>query len=170
MNRLNIIVIRAVAFALFVIAVSSRLAIAQTTSLVGTWTLVSNEIVAADGSRKPGFGPNPTGLAMFDAGGRYSIQILAPGRPNFASNDRLKGTPEENQAFVTGNNPHFGKYSVNDKDHTITFAIEHAAFPNWDGTNQVRAFTLIGDTLKYTTPASAFSDGHLVEVVWQRAK
>lgn len=170
MTRVVALITSAVAFAFLSISFSSPAAFARNTSLVGTWTLVSNDVIAANGTRKPGFGPTPAGLAMFDAAGRYSIQILDPDRPKFASNDRVKGTPGENQAFVLGNNPHYGKYSVNDTNHTITFEIEHAAFPNWDGTKQIRSFTLVGDTLKYTTPASAFADGHSVEVVWQRAK
>jgi hypothetical protein len=168
-NRVIARITSVVAFAFLAISFSSHDALAQKTSLVGIWTLVSVDSVAADGSRTHGYGPNPAGILMFGDAGRYSIQIQSTDRPKFASNDRLKGTSEENQAFVQGSNPHWGRYSVNDTDHTITFAIEHAAYPNWDGTQQIRPFTLIGDVLKYVTPATATS-GRTVEVVWQRAK
>jgi hypothetical protein len=169
MNRIIALIASVVAFAFLALSFLSRDALAQNTSLVGTWTLVSVDSIAADGSRTHGYGPNPAGIAIFDAAGRYAIQVQSTNRPKFTSNDRLKGTPEENQAYVQGVNPHWGRYSVNDTDHTITFPIEHAAYPNWDGTQQIRPFTLIGDVLKYITPATA-NNGRTVEVVWQRAK
>jgi len=158
------------AFAFLAVYVLSRDALARDTSLVGTWTLVSVDGISADGNRAHVFGTRPAGIAMFDAAGRYSIQIVTTDRPKFASNDRWNGTPEENQAFVRGSNPHWGRYSVNDTDHTITFQIEHASYPNWEGTQQIRHFTLIGYVLKYIVPATASSGGRINETVWQRAR
>src|SRR5690349_11023982 len=66
--------------------------------LVGTWTVVSNSGVQPDGKKFQPFGANPVGLLMFDSGGRYSLQICSASRPKFASNNRMKGTPEENKA------------------------------------------------------------------------
>src|ERR1044071_7599438 len=63
--------------------------------LMGTWTVVSNETVQPDGKRTQTFGPNPQGILMFDAGGRYALQLCSSERPKFASNNRLQGTPEE---------------------------------------------------------------------------
>ena len=48
-----------------------------------------------DGTQIPNYGPNPRGMIMFSPEGRYSSQIMRDiGRPNFAANDRLKGTPD----------------------------------------------------------------------------
>lgn len=41
--------------------------------IVGTWMLVSDENVTADGIRRNGFGPNPVGMAVFDATGNFSV-------------------------------------------------------------------------------------------------
>lgn len=169
MKRFIVSLLRVVSLAFLALSFSSQDALAGGTSLVGTWTLVSVDSISPDGTRTHPYGPNAVGLAMFDAAGRYTIQIQSSDRPKFVSDDRLKGTPEENLAFVRGVNPHFGRYSVNDADRTITLHIEHAAFPNWDGTDQVRPFTLIGNELKYVTPVTA-TNGRTVEVVWQRAK
>jgi hypothetical protein len=79
----------------------------------------------------------------------------------------MDGTAEENKATVQGANPHWGTYSVNGTDKTIDFKIEHAFFPNWEGTEQKRPFTLIGDQLRYTATAST---GGMAELVWRRAK
>jgi len=170
MNRSIVLIPMVIAFAFLALSLFSRGALAQNTSLVGTWTLVSVDRINADGSRTHQFGPNPAGIAIFDAAGRYSIQVQATGTPKFASNNRLKGTPEENQAFVQGSNPHWGRYSINDTDHTITFQLEHAAYPNWDGTTQIRPFTLVGDVLRYIVPVTASSEGSTGETVWRRAK
>jgi len=122
--------------------------------LVGTWMIVAIDDLRPDGSRVPLFGPDPQGMLMFDADGRYSLQLCRAGRPKFTSNNRLKGTPEENQAIVHGCNPHWGRYSVNETDRTVTFYIDHAMYPNWEGTQQKRSFALEGDELKYTVPYS----------------
>ena len=137
--------------------------------LVGTWTLVLVDNVRPDGSRIHLYGPSPSGLLMFDAGGRYGLQIVSAGRPAFAANDKSRGTADEYQAAVQGSNAHFGTYAVDQAKGTITFRIEHASFPNWEGTEQTRAFTLVGDHLKYTVPAPTTGGGAVGEVEWQRA-
>ena len=63
--------------------------------LIGTWTYVSVDIVHSDGSRLPLFGPNPSGLASFDANGRYLLLTARMDLPKFASNNRNGGTAEE---------------------------------------------------------------------------
>ncbi len=166
MSRLSSLKMTTVALlgiALFVAPASAQTA----KDLVGAWTLVSDENVRPDGSRVQAMGPNPQGFLIFDADGRYSLQLLRPGRPKFASNNRMEGTSEENKAAVQGANPHWGTYSVNEADKTIVFKIEHAFFPNWEGTEQKRPFTITGDLLKYTATAST---GGIAELVWRRAK
>ena len=166
MNRLS--THKLTAIVLLGIALFASTAPAQTAKdLIGAWTLVSDENVRADGSRVQVMGPNPQGLLIFDADGRYSLQLLRPGRPKFASNNRMEGTPEENKAAVQGANPHWGTYSVNEANKTIDFKIEHAFFPNWEGTEQKRPFTITGDQLRYTATAST---GGTAELVWKRAK
>lgn len=87
--------------------------------------------------------------------------------PKFASNNRNEGTAEENKAVVQGSISHFGRYTVNDADKSITFYIEASTFPNWDGTEQKRPFPMTGDELKWTTAASG---GGSAEVVLKRAE
>src|SRR5438874_4825236 len=132
MNRPNMLKMATVA--LLGTALFASAAPAQTAKdLIGAWTLVSDENVRADGSRVQVMGPNPQGLLIFDADGRYSLQLLRPGRPKFGSNNRMEGTPEENKAAVQGANPHWGTYSVNEANKTIDFKIEHAFFPELGG-------------------------------------
>src|SRR5213593_4261418 len=73
-------------------------------SLVGTYTLVSADTIDASGKKTPTFGPNARGSLIFTSNGRYSIQFASGSLPKFASNNRTKGTPEENQVPETLDN------------------------------------------------------------------
>src|SRR5215470_8684011 len=136
--------------------------------VVCTWDYVSADTVSADGKRSPTFGPNPKGIVVFAANGHYALIVTRSGQPKFASNNRMEGTPEENKAIVQGSISHFGTYVVNEADKTITFHIQTSTFPNWDGMDQKRPFTLSGDELKYTVPAA--SAGGTADVVLKRIK
>jgi hypothetical protein len=80
----------------------------------------------------------------------------------------MNGTPDENKASVQGTISHFGTYSVNEADKTITFRIETSTYPNFNGTEQKRPFTVAGDQLTYSVPA--FSGGGTAVATWKRAK
>lgn len=139
--------------------------------IVGTWTLVSADNVFPDGRRVQIYGPEPQGMLTFDASGRYSLHIYRQGRLKFAANDKAKGSPEENQSTVQGSNTHFGRYTINEADSSITFHIDQALFPNWEGTQQKRSFRLAADRLIYIvrTPTTG-GVAAIGEVVWRRAK
>jgi hypothetical protein len=140
--------------------------------ITGTWTLVLVDNLLPDGTRVHLYGDNPQGLLTLDAGGYYSLQIFSTDRSKFAANDKAQGTPEEYKRAMTGCNTHFGKFTVNTADHTITFQIERASYPNWEGVTQKRSFILANDELKYTVPAptSGANAGATGEVVWKRLR
>ena len=137
--------------------------------LAGAWILVRADNVAVDGTRTMLYGPDPQGFLTFDDHGRYALQILRVDRPKFASGDKAKGSTEEYRAAVTGSNAHFGRYVVDPAARTLTFHIDHASFPNWEGTVQVRRFTLMGDHLTYVVPVPTSGAGVVGEVEWRRA-
>ena len=171
MNRLGTLTLSAISLLFLGIVLPSGEAIGQEKTLkeqiVGTWTYVSVDTVRPDGSRVPMYGPNPHGLAIFDGNGRYILLTASPDLPKFASNNRMEGTPEEYKAVVQGSISHFGRYTINEADKTITFHIETSTFPNWNGAEQKRPLSITGDELKWTT---AGSSGGLAEVVLKRAK
>jgi hypothetical protein len=133
--------------------------------LIGNWTLVSNT-TSSPGART--FGAND-GVAIFQANGRFSLQLVRSDLPKFASNNRDMGTPDENKAVVQGSITYFGTYSVNEADGTLTLHIERCSFPNWNGTDQKRLIvSLSAGELKYTNPAA--SVGGTAELLWKRVK
>lgn len=171
MKRLRMFTLPTAALLLMALGVQPSDALAQQKTLseqvVGTWSYISVDTVRPDGSREQMYGPNPKGLVIFDSSGRYALVNARADLAKFASNNRTQGTPEENKAVVLGSIAHFGRYTVNEADRTITFYIEGSTFPNWGGIEQKRPFNVAGDELKWTTPASG---GGLGEVVLKRAK
>ena len=137
-------------------------------SLVGIWTLTAADNLQPDGSRVRAFGPSPQGILVFEADGRYTLQIFRADRMKFASGDKLLGTPEEYKDASLGMSCHFGRYTVDPAKGTITFQIEQASFPNWNGATQTRPFTLNGDELEWRVPATP--DGKIPISAWRRVR
>jgi Lipocalin-like domain len=144
-------------------------AIAQTArDVVGSWTAVS--ITAEQGGNRVDlFGPDPRGVLMLGGDGRYALTVLRRGLPAFASNARPTGTPEENKAVVQGSIAHYGTYAIDEANRVMTFRVEASTFPNWDGAEQKRPFTLSGDVLTLVNPASSSGLG-ANQTVWRRAR
>ena len=136
--------------------------------LVGTWTLVSS-IMEKDGKKTDQFGAGAHGMMSLDASGRLMLTIIGADLPQFVSNNRATGTAEENKAIVGRSIAMLGTYSANLAEKTLTFSVETATFPNWNGTQQKRAIVVLtGDELKYLTAQA--SGGGTATVIWKRAK
>ncbi len=172
MNRLNMLTLTMISALLFGFSLNAGDARAQQKTLkeqlVGTWTLVSNDNVAPNGTKRQIFGPNPKGIAIFDASGRYAQILMNPNRPKFKGKTRLDGTPDENTAVVHASAFHFGTWSVNEVDKSLTVHQEVNIFPNDDGLDSKRSITLTGDELKTINPNP--SSGGTAEVLWRRVK
>ena len=134
--------------------------------VVGTWMFVSS-IRDSDSGKINTYGVGAEGRMILDGGGRYSITIIGANLPKFASGAVFRGTAEENAAVLGRSNAHFGTYSVDPAGKTLKFRTERGTFPNGDGTEQKRNFTLTGDQLAYVIPLAT---GGTSVVTWRRAK
>ncbi len=139
-------------------------------AIAGTYSLVLVDNLLADGSRVHLYGDHPHGILILDTKGNYSLQIVSEGRPKFTSGDKSKGSDQENRLAIQGCNAHFGTYSIDSLKRTITFNINHASFPNWENTKQVRPFEFDGKVFKYTVPAPTTGGSVTGEVVWKRVE
>jgi len=146
-----------------VLLASSAVRAAQPT-LAGTWTLIAADDLHPDGSRTRGYGAAPKGRLIVDATGRYSLQIFKAERVRFASGDKRRGAAAEYEGAVLGSSTHYGTVSVG--ADVLTFSIEAASFPNWEGTEQKRRYALKGDELSYQVPVAP--DGTTPISVWRR--
>jgi hypothetical protein len=136
--------------------------------LAGTWTLVAADVVHPDGTRGRDYGAAPKGLMLIDAAGHYSLQIFRAERPRFASGDKLTGTEAEFKEAALGSSTHFGAVSLDMTAGTITFKIDAASFPNWEGVARTSAYELKGDELSYRVPPRP--NGDVAISVWRRLK
>src|ERR1700731_1262631 len=84
---------------------------------------------------------------MLDSVGHFAALTFRADQQKFASNNRLEATAEESKTLLSGTLAHYGTYSV--ADNVLVFHIERSTFPNWDGIEQRRPFTLKGDELTY---------------------
>jgi hypothetical protein len=169
MNRRHILSLLAITL----LAMPPTIAVGQQKSLkehlVGSWTLVS--IIATDkaGAKSDRRGPNPKGLLIFEANGRFSLLTSRSDLPNFAINNVNQGTPEEYKAAMTGMIANVGTWTVDEATKTITTYVEAGSFPNLNGNTQTRVISsLTADELKYVNAASV--SGTSDEATWRRAK
>ena len=168
MRKVNLIVLAA--FAIYLLAAPLALGQGQTLQeqMVGTWTVVSavNEV---DG-KKIGdlYGPNPQGQFIFTRDGHFSLFIVRPGRPKFASNSRTTGTSEENKEAMAGFISEFGTYTIN-SDGSVTLHIVACSFPNWEATDQERRVQITGDEMKVAVPKASTGSGSSV-IMLKRAE
>ena len=138
---------------------------------VGSWRLVSVVGQNSDGSVTYDWGKNPLGRVMFDAGGRLSLHLLDPDRPNFESGDFLGPTPEELNRAFKGYFGYFGSYAVDPDQLTVTFHIEGAAYPNYIGSDQIRYYEISADKLILRTPPERAGGEDIVYyVTWERER
>ncbi|WP_426013120.1 lipocalin-like domain-containing protein [Caulobacter sp. DWR2-3-1b2] len=157
-----------VAFGLTLAALSVSAAHAAEPSLGGTWILVAADDLHPGGARTHGYGEAPKGRLIVDDQGRYSLQIFKAERPRFALADKRKGTAAEFESAVLGSSTHYGTVTIDAPAHVLTFRIEGASYPNWEGTEQKRRYELKGEELSYQVPAAA--DGTIPISVWKRVR
>jgi hypothetical protein len=148
-------------------------ALAQTKSLkdqlVGTWTLVSYQNTATDGTKTAVFGAQPKGILMIDAGGHYAMVLTDPGRTKWKSNLRTELSTEELAAATKGLVAQYGAWSVDETSKVLTRKVEGAFSPNLAGTEQKPTITLASDELTVTDANSGVTGGR-TDAVFRRAK
>ena len=139
---------------------------AQKSPLQGTWVLVAADKILPGGERTQDYGKSPKGRLIVDSQGRYSLQIFKSERLRFASGDKARGNADEYESAVLGSSTHYGTVAIDAERHTLSFRIEGASFPNWEGANQQRVYTLSDGVLTYRVPPRA--DGAIPISVWRK--
>lgn len=93
--------------------------------LTGAWDLVSIEVIAQDGTRRPGFGgPNAKGILILDPGGRYAQVTGNPDRPKLSTRVRKDIPVAELGEAARSFGARYGAWSVNEADRTLVLTIE----------------------------------------------
>jgi Lipocalin-like domain len=137
--------------------------------LVGTWDLISQEQVLADGSKRLDFGPDSKGVNIYTADGRFFVLFVHGDLPKIATRDRTKATAEEATAIVAGSIGYFGSYTIDEASKMIVYRVEGTTFVNMLGVEQRRLIVVLtADELRYRNIVA--STGGQIEVTLQRAK
>jgi hypothetical protein len=121
--------------------------------LVGTWELDSWIATLPGGESLLPFGSDASGRISYDASGRVAVQIMKQGRPHFSDGDIMGGSADEVSAAYHGFLAYLGSYELNESTGQVTHFLEVSSFPNWEGSEQVRSYSLSGDTLRLSPPA-----------------
>jgi hypothetical protein len=131
--------------------------------LVGAWSLVSNveeysygKTVSCDQGAKC--------RLDLDAKGRFMVMIN-----QVAPRKKVEGNPAD---FPVGKMvSYYGTYTVNEDSKTLTYKIDSASFPAWDGAEQTRLISTInGSDLLYKsmTPIPSAQGPFVTVISWKR--
>lgn len=135
-------------------------------SLIGTWKLVEYSIIDRDKNGEKYFplGKDATGFILYTQDGYMSAQMMASGRPVYASGRLHTGTVEEMAKAAKGYMAYSGHYEVDEKTNTLIHHMEVSMNPTWLGQAQERYVKLEGDTITITSSANQ------AVLVWKRAE
>jgi hypothetical protein len=155
MDRRNILSLSTIAVLGFALLPSGVLAqkMSLKEQIPGTWAYVSVEDVQSDGAIIRAFSPNPSGVAIFETNGQFAIILTRPDIPQYASNNRMTGTAEENKMTAQGSFSQFGTYVVNDTDQSLIIHAVGSSYPNVIGKDRKFVVASITeDEMKWNIP------------------
>ncbi len=131
--------------------------------LVGSWELVTYEIIAADGTRRPG--NYDRGQITYDASNRMSAHLM-----NSANKaDTSPQTDELRAAAFRRYLGYYGPFVVDEAAATVTHLVEGSSNPSWVGSKQLRYYELSADNSRLTL---SLRDGTRTtqSLVWKRSR
>jgi hypothetical protein len=140
-------------------------------SLIGTWKLISDKQVNADGSSSDLYGASPLGQLIYDSNGHMSVHLLTRDLTKCGTQDRRKCPDSAARSAFDNYLGYWGRFKVPAGGKSVVHIIEGASAPDWIGTSQERFFELSGDRLTLTTPMQQIAGVESKTVlVWQREK
>lgn len=131
--------------------------------LVGSWELVNYEIIAADGSRRPG--AYDRGQISYDASGRMSAHLMN-------SANTAEQNPQSDEARAAAYRRYLGYYGpfvVDETKGIVTHIVEGSSNPSWVGSRQVRYYELSADNAQLTLSLRDANGRTTQSLVWKRS-
>jgi hypothetical protein len=148
--------------------IENRKSIMANNALVGTWDLVSLFGESTEGETWLIYGENPSGMLIYTAEGTMTVLLMKQGRPAFTG-DLNDPAPEVLREAFFGFDAYGGTYTLDPHENKITHHIIASRLPNWEGSEQVRYYELVGDTLTIrSAPIPARGTEWVVHLVWKR--
>jgi hypothetical protein len=145
-------------------------ALGASSSLVGTWKLISREDITADGERRiePNLGAEPLAYLIYDTAGQFAAQFMRRNRSSVTSDLQPSSFAANNSRAVDGYDAYFGKYRV-DTEGVVTQELEGALSPADVGKIVTRRYSVVGAELVIEVETTS-SDGQPVTrtLRWRR--
>jgi hypothetical protein len=107
-------------------------------SLVGTWKLISDKQVKADGSSSDLYGASPLGQLIYDSHGYMSVHLLTPDLTKCGTQDRRRCPDSAVRSAFDNYLGYWGRFKVTDGGKSVVHLTEGASVPDWIGTSQER--------------------------------
>ena len=145
------------------LAISAPLLAAEAQTLVGTWRLVSWQVIAENGQPQDVFGSHPKGFLVLTREGRSIVLTTAE--------NRRAGIGDADRAALHKSMlAYSGRYRIEGNDF-ITL-VDVSWNEEWNGTEQRRHFRIEGDKLFIeSAPAPSITSPGKTDfrrIVWQR--
>ena len=137
----------------------------------GAWKLISTDYQTEDGEVIYPFGREVVGQLMYDGKQSMAAQVIKANRPDFASGDWLRGTPEELKAAFEGFRSYYGTYDVDEEKKMITHHVRGSSFPNWMSgeIDNVRYYEFSGNRLTLRTAPLLMAGKQVIgRLVWEK--
>jgi len=161
---LNLIGKKAAAFG-FVVMMSSAASADERHALMGTWKLVSWQVIGGDGKPNDVFGTTPSGYLVLTPEGRSIVLTTAAGRKP-GTDDAARAALQKSMLSYSGH------YRVEGDDFITT--VEVSWNEEWNGTEQRRHYRIEDDRLfieSAPAPSMVFpGKTDFRRIVWVREK
>ena len=148
-----------------ILAISNAALAAEGDSLVGTWKLVSWQLITENESPQNVFGEHPKGYLVLTPEGRSIVLTTAEDR-RAGMGDKERAALQKSMLAYTG------RYRV--EDHDLITTVEVSWNEEWNGTEQRRHFRIEGNKLFIeSAPApSIIFPGRtdFRRIVWERSR
>lgn len=140
----------------------------MTSSLLGTWRLLSWYNELEDGTRIYPLGEDATGFISYSSDGFVFVQMMAANRKLYSVNDPFGGTIEEDARAIKSQISYSGSFF--ERESQVVHVVEAATCPNWVGTEQVRDIKFNGSNLVLSASGAKFQGQTVTAYVhWQKA-
>jgi hypothetical protein len=162
MRRMRILLLASIVVVSTAASPHAQQTIAQ--RLVGAWEMVNYEIIAADGTKRPG--AYDRGQITYDASGRMSAQLMH-------SSNKADASPTTDDLRAAAYRRYLGYYGpfvVDEARGFVTHVVEGSSNPSWVGSRQVRYYALSDDNAQLTLMLKDANGRVTQSLVWKRSK
>jgi hypothetical protein len=153
------------ALLLVLLAISKPLFAAESNTLIGTWRLISWQVIVENGQARNEFGAHPKGFLVLTPEGRSMVVTTAEHRQAGMSDSERAALHKSMLAYS-------GHYRV--EGENLIIVVDVSWNEEWNGTEQRRHFRIEGDKLFIeSAPAPSIlypGKTDFRRIVWEREK